>query len=165
MLTEELKRYKKKIGEITGKNLALDRLETYIGECPDRRTEIMKLAWLLGTDECRKKRGWNDLARKFFENFRPEILTWCGFDQVNPWEERVPVSDRIFFSDLFGEMKIYYFNDVSFDFLAERFYSCFRLEGTVGAFCTEMKEHNSGYSDCIKHFLDEINEINKKNRK
>ena len=26
----------------------MDKLEAYIGECPDRRTEIMKLAWLLG---------------------------------------------------------------------------------------------------------------------
>ncbi|MDZ3928249.1 hypothetical protein UZS95_17670 [Parabacteroides goldsteinii] len=55
MLTEELKRYKK-IGGIVGKNLALDKLEAYIGECPDRRIEIMKLAWLLGSDECHQKR-------------------------------------------------------------------------------------------------------------
>ena len=74
-------------------------------------------------------------------------------------------SDRKFLSDLLGQMKVYYFNDVSFDFLAERFYLCFRLEGTVGSFCTEMKVHDSDYSDCIKHFLNEINKINNKNKK
>ena len=145
--------------------MALDKLEAYIGECPNRRIEIMKLAWLLGSDECHQKKGWTDLANKFFDKFRPEILTWCGFDLVDPWKERVPVNDRKFLSDLLGQMKVYYFNDVSFDFLAEHFYLCFRLEGTVGSFCTEMKVHDSDYSDCIKHFLNEINRINNKNKK
>ena len=85
--------------------MALDKLEAYIGECPDRRTEIMKLAWLLGSDECHQKKGWTDLANKFFDKFRPEILTWCGFDLVDPWKERVPVNDRKFLSDLLGQMK------------------------------------------------------------
>ena len=81
----------------------MDKLEAYIGECPDRRTEIMKLDWLLGSDECQQKKGWTDLANKFFDKFRPEILTWCGFDLVDPWKERVPVNDRKFLSDLLGK--------------------------------------------------------------
>lgn len=127
--------------------MALDKLEAYIGECPDRRTEIMKLAGCWGVMSVTKKRVGLIWQIDFLNKFRPEILTWCGFDLVDPWKERVPVNDRKFLSDLLGQMKVYYFNDVSFDFLAEHFYLCFRLEGTVGSFCTEMKVHDSDYSD------------------
>lgn len=144
----------------------MDKLLIYIEQDQEHPYEMMKLARLLGTDECRNTVRWNNLSKKFFDHFRQEILDWCGYDRVEPWSERISVTDRALLSNLFGQMKVeQYFEDESYESLSKHLFVCFRLEGTENSFCTEVKEHDSAYSDCINRFLKEINEISKKNSK
>lgn len=125
----------------------------------------MLLAALFASKECRKAEGWRQLGRKFYDHYRAQILACLGYDQVQPLAERVPLKDEDFWYDLLGQMHgMGFFDNVSFEFLAEHAYTFFRIEDSKGSVCTKMKTRCSDYSDCIGHFLKEIKDIQKRNQ-
>lgn len=140
--------------------MVLDRLVEYLAPYNKHMDEIIYLAWMLGLDEFRSKTGWKKLGDKFFNHFRQEILDWYGFDRVDPRSEKIPVADEEFLIDLLGQMAACkYFGEVSYEFIAARFYDCFRLKKAQSSFCKDLKAPVSDYSDCIVRFLKEIKRI------
>lgn len=140
--------------------MVLGKLVEYLAPSNEHKDEIMYLAWMFGLDECRKKAGWKKLGDKFFNHFRQEILDWYGFDRVDPRSEKIPVADEDFLIDLLGQMAARrYFGEASYEFIAGRFYDCFRFEKSESSFCKDLKTPDSDYSDCIARFLKEIKRI------
>lgn len=137
----------------------------YMSKCNDYQGEMLKLVWLLKSEECQKSESWRQLGRKFIVHFRPQIIDCLGYDGVEPAAGRVPLADEDFWCDLLGKLKVeYFFGDISFDYLVQHVYKVFAFQNAPGSVSTEIKMHCSEYSDCISRFLKEIKDIQKSKR-
>lgn len=128
----------------------------------DKRSELLRLAFLLASSEIEKYVGWKQLRDAFFPHFRLELLSCLGYDEVQPLTGRLLVTDIELFLEIFAEMKRYgMFGSASYEEIARYLCLVFLLPHTEGSLNTMLKAGISDHSDLLKIFFNTIKRAKK----